>query len=359
MNEPPRVTDVSTGITTPDGKVAVIVDDDVKAPDADAVKPTVHDVVEPAFARVGANVTALTDVPAVIVTPDAGLTATPSTDVAMLKPVLASVCAVGFLMPESERVAAVELASAHVPPRLTVTVWPDTVADADEQVPVKPVPSVTVSDAGSTTPLGNTMVTVEELVSAPVDDDVKPTVHGVTTLALVRVGVKVTPVTAVPAVIVTPLAGLAGRFAEVATLNEVFARVCADGFVSPLIVNVPAVEFASVHVEVSVTTTVLVESASVAPVQMPLKPVPIVTVDCVGMTTPEGKVTVIVEPALSAPDALVVKPTAQFVVAFAFARAGANVTALTAEPKTMFEPESTVGVVSWDVETVNPEALIV
>jgi hypothetical protein len=54
-----------------------------------------------------------------------------------------------------------------------------------------------------------------------------------------------------------------------------------------------------------------------------------------------------------------VKPTAQFVVAFAFARAGANVTALTAEPKTMFEPESTVGVVSWDVETVNPEALIV
>jgi hypothetical protein len=74
------------------------------------------------LARVGANVTALTDVPAEIVTLDAGLTAAPSTEVDTLNPVLASVCAVGFVMPDSERVPAVELARAQVLPRDTVTV---------------------------------------------------------------------------------------------------------------------------------------------------------------------------------------------------------------------------------------------
>ena len=160
---------------------------------------------------------------------------------------------------------------------------------------------------------------------------------------------------------VTPEAGLVAPVSEdVKTLNDVFVSAPAEGFVNPLMVRVPDVDAARAHVDFSVTTTVFVESVSVAPVQVPVNPVPIVTVDCAGMTTPDGNVTVIVDPELNAPVADVLKPTVQFVVVFAFVRAGANVTAETEVPAiTMFEPESAVAVTSWAVATVKPDARIV
>ncbi len=327
VKAPASVTFVRIGITTPDGNVAVIVEEEVKAPEDDVVKPTVHDVVEPAFARAGENVTALTELPEEIVTAADGLTAAPSTDVATLKPAAASVCAVGFVIPESERTPDVEFAKAHVLPNETVTVCPDTVADAVVQFPVKPVPIVTVSTAGKTTPLGKTIVTLEDPVSAPDDDDVNPIVQGVVTLAALRVGVNVTAVTAVAAVMVTAALGLiAAAFADVATLKPVAASVCADGFVSPVITMLADAKLAKAQVDVSVTTTVCVPSVVVAPVQTPVNDPLNVTVDCVGMMTPVGNVAVIVEPELSAPEAPAVKPTVHDVVVPAVARAGAKLT---------------------------------
>ncbi len=168
----------------------------------------------------------------------------------------------------------------------------------------------------------------------------------------------VTPVTAVPAVIVTPEAGFAATtLDDVATLNEVFANAPAAGLVSPLMVSVPAVEFANAHDDANVTTTVCVESVSVAPVHVPVKPFPgtvIVTVDWEGMMTPEGKVTVIVDPELNAPDEPVVKPTVHDVVVLALARVGVKVTLETALPKTMLGPESVAAVTSCEVATVKP-----
>jgi hypothetical protein len=70
------------------------------------------------------------------------------------------------------------------------------------------------------------MVTLEEPVNAPVDEEVKPTVQGVTTLAALRVGLNVTAVTAVAAVIVTAALGLmAAVLADVATLKLEAASV--------------------------------------------------------------------------------------------------------------------------------------
>jgi hypothetical protein len=52
----------------------------------------------------------------------AGLAATVSAEVFKVKPVLANVCAVGFVKPDNVNVAAVEAARAQVPFNVMVTV---------------------------------------------------------------------------------------------------------------------------------------------------------------------------------------------------------------------------------------------
>ncbi len=126
------------------------------------------------------------------------------------------------------------------------------------QVPVNPLSVVTVEMAGTVVPVGKVTVIVDPALKTPVADGVKPIVQGVVAEAVVLVGAKVTPVTAVAAVNVMPDAGLtAVESDDVATLKVVFASVGEPvGFVMPERVNVPAVPPARAHVPFSVIVTV-------------------------------------------------------------------------------------------------------
>jgi hypothetical protein len=245
------------GTVVPAENVTVIVEPALRAPDEEGVNPMVQGVTADAVVLVGAKETPETAVAAVMVTAAAGFTAVVSLVVTTLKPLAASVCAVGFVMPVTVKVPALDAASAQDPFKVTVMVWPEVTADALVHVPVKDPAKVTDVRIGITTPAGNVAVTVEEEVSAPEADVVKPTVQEVVEPALARVGANVTALTDVPAEIVTLDAGLtAAPSTEVDTLNPVLASVCAVGFVMPDSERVPAVELASAQVLPRDTVTV-------------------------------------------------------------------------------------------------------
>jgi hypothetical protein len=109
---------------------------------------------------------------------DAGFAAAVSFDVATEKLVEKRRPAAGFVMPATVIVAACELASAHDPVSVTVTVEPDR-EPVVGQVPVKPEAKLTVGDAGIVKLFGNVIDTVslDPPKRAPDDDEVNPTVQ--------------------------------------------------------------------------------------------------------------------------------------------------------------------------------------
>jgi hypothetical protein len=192
-----------------------------------------------------------------------GVPAVESCEVATEKvlAVCAPVVAV-LVMPLNVNVPAVELASAHVPPSVITTVFdpelglvPKAVEPVHE--PVKPLANVTVEVAGTVIPVGNETVIIDPALSAPLDEGVNPTVHVVTADAVVLAGAKVTPVTAVAAVMVTAALGLAAVVSEdVTTLKPAAASDCAVGLTIPVNEIVPAADPASAQVPFKVTVTV-------------------------------------------------------------------------------------------------------
>jgi len=204
------------------GNATVIVEADVRAPEGELVKPTFHDDTHVAAVVVGAKVTPLTTPPVPVMTglvPESAV-AVASSEVATVKPVFVSVCAPGLVNPVSLTTAAVEFASAQLPPSVTVTVWPEVVA-VGEHVPVNPETVVTpiVPVAGTVTAEGNTIDKVDVDVNAPYDDEVKPTFHDVDAPAVRLASVKLTAVTAVAAVKVTPLFWLSAKAASDESAN--------------------------------------------------------------------------------------------------------------------------------------------
>ncbi len=166
----------------PVSNTTVMVDDDVNPPAAEGVSPIVQFPTEPEFNRAGVNVTPVPAVAAVIVM-ELGLTTEPSEDVDTPKPD-EYVAAVAFVMLVRVSVPVAEAASAHVSPSVTVTVCPDTAAEASVQMPVNDPDSEGTTLEGMVKPAGNVTVIVDVLVKAPVAEVVKPTCHGVVTLAV-------------------------------------------------------------------------------------------------------------------------------------------------------------------------------
>lgn len=166
------------------------------------------------------------------------------------------------MIPLNVNVPAVELASAHVPPSVITTVFDPELGFVPKavepvHVPVKPLANVTVEVAGTVIPAGNETVIADPALRTPLDEGVNPTVHVVTADAVVLAGAKVTPVTAVAAVMVTAALGLAAVVSEdVTTLKPAAASDCAVGLTIPVNVIVPAADAASAQVPFRVTVTV-------------------------------------------------------------------------------------------------------
>jgi hypothetical protein len=177
------------GTLSPEGKTTVMVDAAVNVPLDDDVKPMVQVVAGwPATGDDGEKVTdedfvagAVCMITAVAV----GLAGVWSDDVATVKPLLARVCAEGFVSPPIWRTAAVDPVSAQVPLSVIVTVSTDPTPAILEQLPVNPETTETEGDAG--TLKGKTMVTVDVPESAPFKEEVKPTFHGPTNPATAAV----------------------------------------------------------------------------------------------------------------------------------------------------------------------------
>jgi hypothetical protein len=94
-------------------------------------------------------------------------------------------------------------------------------------------------------------------VSAPDEDEVKPTLQVDGALAPVLEGVNVTADKAFAVITgLVPESAVAVTSWDVLTLKPVFVSVCAPGFVNPDNVNVPAVPAASAHVPFKVMVTV-------------------------------------------------------------------------------------------------------
>src|SRR5437016_3869926 len=123
--------------------------------------------------------------------------------------------AVGLVIPAIVNVAAVFAGSEHPPANVIVTTCP-AVEPAAAQLLAKPMGSVIVGVGGITNPAGNATVTVSPATSAPVELDVKPTVHVDVAPAVCGDPPNVTSVTAVR-LMTTALAGDAG------TVSELFA----------------------------------------------------------------------------------------------------------------------------------------
>lgn len=118
-----------------------------------------------------------------------------------------------------------------------------------------------------------------------------------------------------------PLSAVESR--EVATLNEVFGYVPTPGFVMPGTERVPEAEFPSEHPVPSATVATFPLTESVAPGQLPPKPVN-TTVWPVAIEKFELRTTLIVSAGDSAPDPDVVRPTVQVESAFAAVEPGEN-----------------------------------
>jgi hypothetical protein len=195
------------------------------------------------------------------------------------------------------------------PERVTVAVVPEPVAVAVQLE--KPLPSVTVGAPGTVKPAGNTIVIVSPAASAPVELVVKPSVQFALVDGACVEPLKLTDVTAVAAAITTLDAGLAATGSPlVETLNVFAGSVPAAGSVSPLIVSDAADEAGSEH-EAPASVIVTVCAAAVAVAVQLVKPELRTIVGAAGTVKPELKTALIVLPAESGPELLLVKPTVQ------------------------------------------------
>jgi hypothetical protein len=290
-------------------KTAVIVSPARSAPVALDLKLTVHVERAPPVCGAPLNETAVTDVAAAIVTPDAGFAVTVSPLVATLNVPAASVPAAGFVRPFTVSVAAVLFASAHdAPARVTVTVVPEPAPVAVQLE--KPPPRTIVGVAGTVKPELKPTVIVAPAASAPLELVVRPTVQSERAPPVCGEPEKETPVTGLAIAIAD--AGLAAAVSRlVAMLNVLAAYEPLPGFVIPFTVRLTAAELATAHdAPESVTVTTLLEVAPVA-VQL-VKPELSTIVGAAGIVKPELNFTEIVSPAAIAPLALVVNVSVQF-----------------------------------------------
>jgi len=154
-------------------------------------------------------------------------------------------------------------------------------------------------------------VIVSPAERAPVELVVKPSVQFALVDGAWVEPLKLTEVTAVAAEMTTFEAGFAATGSPlVETLNVLAVSVPAAGFVSPLIVSDAAVDAGSEHdAPASVIVTVCATAVAVA-VQL-VNPELSTIVGVAGTVKPELKTTLIVLPAESGPEPLLVKPTVQ------------------------------------------------
>ena len=298
------------GTVNPAGRTTVIASPRSSDPVALDVKPTVQVAVAPAERVEAENVTDDGLVAAAIVTADAGLPAAVSVEVLTLNVVFVSDPADGFVSSRSVRVAGVLAASAHdAPERVTVTVCAAALAFAVQLT--KPPVSATIGVAGTAKPELKAIVTVSPAASAPVAVDVKPTVHVPSAPPVCGEPENEIAVGVVAAAITTFETGLAVPVSvDVFAVKVEFVSVPAAGFVTPTTLNVRAARLATVHVpplSLSVTVTVVLLPAPLA--EQFVKPLVSWIVGLAGTVKPALNVAVIVSPVVSAPVALVVKPT--------------------------------------------------
>jgi hypothetical protein len=240
----------------------------------------------------------------------------------------------GFCTPATVKAAPVVPAgSEHAAPlRVIVTVWPDVTAEPTEHTE-NPLVSATVG--GDEIPKFGSKVAdnFDPAASPPVLLASKVTANVEMAFPVAGVAPKLTLAGGCADVMVTPLAGEAARVSlAVATVNAVLAIApVAAGLASPVRLRLAAVLLASAQpVPARVIVTVWPDPAAVG-LQVPVKPEVNATPGVVGTTNPAGNTAVIaLLPAvvLSAPPALVVKPSVQRPTALAAVDRGENVTAL-------------------------------
>jgi hypothetical protein len=298
------------GTVNPAGRTTVIASPRSSEPDALVVNPTVQVAVAPAERVDAANDTDAGLVAAAIVTADAGFPAAVSVDVLTLKVVFVSDPAAGFVSSRSVSVAGVPAASAHdAPDSVTVTVCAAALALAVQLT--KPPVRATIGVAGTAKLELKATVTVSPVASAPVDVEVKPTVHVPRAPPVCGEPENEMADGVVAAAITTFETGLAVLVSvDVFAVKVVFVSVPAAGFVTATTFKVTAARLATVHVpplSPSVTVTVVPLPTPLA--EQFVKPLVSWIVGPAGTVKPELNVAVIVSPVVSAPVALVVKPT--------------------------------------------------
>ena len=212
-----------------------------------------------------------------------------------------------------------------------VTVWPAPVAVAAQLA--KPLVSSTVGVAGTAkteVAFGKTTVTVSPAWSEPADEEVKPTVQVPRARAASVVAANVTAVGVVAAAITTFAPGLTAVVAstDVLTLNVVLRSEPAAGLVSPASWKVAGVLGATAQEAPDSVTVTVCAAAAAAAVQF-ANAGPRVMAGVAGTVKPALKTAVIVDPAMSVPVELVVKPTVHVERARAVCGEPVNVTAET------------------------------
>jgi hypothetical protein len=244
----------------------------------------------------------------------------------------------GSVTPAIVSVFALLAVALHVPPlsarRIATVVLfvPVVVAVAEQLVQTPPVRPI-VGVEGTWKAVLNWTVIVSPAAIAPVALGVKPTDQVSTVPGVCAGAEKVTAVTDVEAVIVTPVVGLWTRSELVAALNVLAARRPVEaGLVIPFTRTCAAVlAFRAQAPPLSARVTVTVV-ATVEPVaEQVVNPLTRVIEGVAGTVSVGFKTTVIVPPAASAPeppvdDGLVVNPKVQLASAFALVGLAAMVT---------------------------------
>lgn len=139
--------------------------------------------------------------------------------------------------------------------RVMAIICPDCAPVTGVQVPVNPVPKVTLGDAETVNEGLNVTVMVLPAASAPLAEGAKPTAQGESALGNEEPGEKVTPV-GVVAVMTTAEPGLAAvTSCEVARLKVLARYDPFPGLVIPAMVTVAAVLLASAQLPVRVMVT--------------------------------------------------------------------------------------------------------
>lgn len=156
------------------------------------------------------------------------------------------------------------------------------------------------------------------------------------------------------AVITTFEPGLFAPSSAVPTLKEPALYEPAEGFVIPAMVNVDGLLPEREQPPGKVTVTTLDDVDTVAPEQVPVKPLVKVTVGVNGTVKLVGNVTAKASPAASAPLAEVVKPTVQVAAACATLDDPENVGPVTPLPAPTIVADATAEAVSREVTRLYP-----